>query len=255
MIKAIQKLFTTQINKQDQQSTQEQLNLAAAALLTEVMVADHNRKRVTEVVDGKTSAALEHQLHYIPGRENVEVVTLDMCDPFRKFARSFFPQADIVADKFHVLRLLNNPLNKTRKEITGDRRTLRIRRDLLRSRKNLDYFRKLELDRFLSYHSKLYELYHWKERLHSFYRIRGYDRAKEAFLSMVDEMASSPTAEIKRFRKTLLKWKNEILNYFKKRFTNARVEGFNNVAKTIKKRAYGFKSFENYRLRVLNACY
>lgn len=220
-----------------------------------VMVVNHNRRRVIEVVEGKTTAALENSLAYIPGRENTEVVTLDMCDPFRKFARTFFPQADIVADKFHVLRLLNTPLNKMRKEITGDRRTLTIRTDLLRNRKNMDYSRRREVDRFLSYHPKLEELYYWKEQLHTLYRTRGYERASEAYLFMLDEMARSKAPEIITLRKTLLKWKVEILNYFKKRYTNGRVEGFNNVAKTIKKRAYGFKSFENYRLRVLNACF
>lgn len=220
-----------------------------------VLIADHERKRVTEVVYGKTCAALESHLSYIPGRNRVEVVTLDMCDPFKKFAKSFFPQADLVADKFHVLRLLNNPLNRTRKEITGDRRTLKIRKDLLKSRKKLDYQRRRDLDRFLSYHPRLEELYYWKEKLHSFYRIHGYNRAHESYQFMLDEMGHSRNTEIIRLRKTLLKWKTEILNYFKKRYTNARTEGFNNVAKTIKKQAYGFKSFENYRLRVLNACF
>lgn len=220
-----------------------------------VMIVDHEHRRVNELVQGKTTAALENSLAYIPGRENVRTVTLDMCDPFRKFSRTFFPQAKIVADKFHVLRLLNGPINRTRKEITGDRRTLRIRKDLLRSRKKLDYARRRELDRFISYHPKLEEIYRWKERLHGFYRTRGVKRATRAYQGMLDEMARSPTEEIQRLRKTLLKWRVEILNYFEHRMTNARVEGFNNVAKTIKKRAYGFKSFENYRLRVLNACF
>ena len=61
-------------------------------------------------------------------------------------------------------------------------------------------------------------------------------------------------AEIKRLRRTLMRWRNEILNYFKNPITNARTEGFNNVAKVIKKSGYGFRSFPNYRLRLLNAC-
>ncbi|MBT3526362.1 MAG: ISL3 family transposase, partial [Bdellovibrionales bacterium] len=56
-----------------------------------------------------------------------------------------------------------------------------------------------------------------------------------------------------RLRKTLMKWRKEILNYFKTRITNARTEGYNNVAKSIIKRSYGFRNFNNYRLRVLNA--
>lgn len=220
-----------------------------------VVVADHRRRRVTEVVEGKTAAALEHQLAWIPGRENVRFVTLDLCDPFKNFARSFFPQAELVADKFHVLRLLNGPLNQARKSITGDRRTLKIRTDLLRNRKKLGYERRRDLDRFILNHPELYELYWWKERLAGFYRIRGQNRAKRALKKMLDEMAHSRLVAVQRLRKTLLKWRVEILNYFHTRLTNARVEGFNNVAKTVKKRGYGFRSFKNYRLRVLNACF
>ena len=98
-------------------------------------------------------------------------VALDLCDPFKKFAREHFPNADLIADKFHVLRLLNPSINRRRKTL----------------------------------------------------------------------------------RKTLMKWRFEILNYFKNRITNARTEGFNNVAKLYQKRAFGYKNFENYRLRLLNA--
>ena len=219
------------------------------------LVVDHKNRRPIELVEGKTTAVLDHQLSYIPGKENVQWVSLDLCDPFKNYVKGAFPNAKMVADKFHVLRLLNPALTIARKEVTGDRRTLKIRRLIQRSRKNLDYFERLELDRFLDYHSKLQELYEWKERLHSFYRIRGYKRAKQAFIFLVDEMARSRLKAIKTLRKTLLKWQDEILGYFHMRLTNARVEGFNNVAKTIKKQAYGFRSFKNYQLRVLNACF
>jgi transposase len=220
-----------------------------------VMVVDHRRKKPVEIVQGKTAAALEDQLSYIQGRENVKAVTLDLCDPFKKFAREHFPNAELVADKFHVLRLLNPALTKARKAVTGDRRTLKIRTDLQASRIDLPWERRSDLDRFILNHPELYEIYWWKERLAGFYRIRGHKRAEKALRKMLDEMAHSRLKAVKRLRKTLLKWKNEILNYFKTRLTNARVEGFNNVAKTVKKRGYGFRSFENYRLRVLNACF
>ena len=220
-----------------------------------VMVVDHRKKRAIEVVEGKSCAALESSLTHVSHRDRVKWVTLDLCDPFKKFARSYFPQAELIADKFHVLRLLNGPLNQARKAVTGDRRSLRIRTDLLRSRFKLDYKRKREIDRFLEPFDELREIYQWKERLHGFYRIRGAGRARRAMIKMLDEMALSEVNAIRRLRKTLKKWFQEILNYFKTRLTNARVEGFNNVAKTVKKRAYGFRSFKNYRLRVLNACF
>ena len=63
---------------------------------------------------------------------------------------------------------------------------------------------------------------------------------------MTDEMSFSHLKEIQTLRRTLLKWREEILNYFTTRLTNARTEGFNNKAKVVKRRAYGYKSFETH---------
>ena len=178
---------------------------------------------------------------------------LDLSDSYQSFARDFFPNADLVADKFHVLRLLTPHLNRRRKQITGDVRSNPVRRLLLMNRPRLDCFKRLALNRWLELHPELYELYWWKERMHSFYRIKSSQYAAKALTKMTDQMARSQLPEIKTLRRTLMKWRNEILNYFVTRLTNARTEGFNNVAKLIQKRSYGVKSFKMYRLKYLNA--
>lgn len=218
------------------------------------MIVDHDNKRLREVVAGKTGACLEYALSSIPGRENVELVSLDMSDSYKKFVCDFFPNAKMVADKFHVLRLLNGHINRRRKEITGDVRKNPVRKLLLRNRKSLNYFERLAMDRWLDENPDLKEIYLWKENLHSLYRCIGIRWAKRKLQKMLDMMAKSKLPEVLRLRKTLLKWRNEILNYFIYGLTNARVEGFNNVAKTVKKRSYGFRNFKNYRLRLLSAC-
>ena len=217
------------------------------------VIVDYNNKRIKELVHGKTAIGLKQNLSYIEGRENVKNVTLDMCDPFKKFAQEHFPNADIIADKFHVLRLLTPAINRRRKDVTGDVRSNPIRKLLLRNGHRLEYFEKKALWRWLDGAPALKEIYFYKEALHQLYRCKGYDRARRSFNNLVNEMAYSKLPEIIRLRKTLRKWKTEILNYFKTKLTNARTEGFNNVAKLYQKRAFGYKNFENYRLRLLNA--
>ena len=218
------------------------------------MIVDYDHKRVRELVYGKTTAELKDQLKEIPGRENVQYAVIDLCDPFKNFVREFLPNASLVADKFHVLRLLSPALLKKRYEIAGSRADLRAKRLLLMSSHKLDYFARLSIHRFLENHPEMHELYRWKERLHGFYRMRGYERAKAALTAMTDEMAHSTLSEIKTLRRTLVKWREEILNYFRTGLTNARTEGFNNRAKVVKRMGYGYRSFRNYRLRILSAC-
>ena len=217
------------------------------------VIVDYNNRRIKEVVHGKSSAGLMQDLAYIEGRYHVRNVCLDLCDPFKNFAREFFPKADIIADKFHVLRLLNPAINRRRKEITGDKRSNPVRKLLLRNGFKLEYFERKVLWQWLDQHPKLKEVYFYKEALHQLYRTKGHHKASRALAKLTDEMAYSNLPEIKTLRKTLMKWRNEILNYFKSRLTNARTEGFNNLAKLYQKRAFGYKNFQNYRLRLLNA--
>lgn len=217
------------------------------------MVVDYKNKRIFELIEGKASGDLFKALSHIPGRENVNWVNMDLCPPFRFFVKNFFPRANIVADKFHVVRLLHGAINRRRKQITGDKRTNPIRRLLLRNSFKLSYYERSAVYRWLEDHPDLKEIYHFKEALHGFYRVRGYERARKVLRKMCDRMGYSKLDEIKTLRRTLLSWREEILNYFRTGLTNARVEGFNNVAKLIKKKAYGYRSFKNYRLRVLNA--
>ena len=218
------------------------------------LIVDHKQKKVREIVEGKSHRSLEQSLEHIPGRENVEYVTIDLADSYKSFVKNFFPNAKIIADKFHVLRLITPTLNKKRIGITGDKRTHELRGMLLKNRTNLHYLDRIELDHWLNKYPELKEVYFAKEGLHTVYRSKGFNRAKQSLIRLIERLDKSQIKELQRLKRTLLRWSKEILRYFSNRLTNARVEAFNNSAKLVQKRAYGYKSFKNYRLRVLSAC-
>lgn len=218
------------------------------------LIVDFKNKKVMELVQGKTSAELKASLDHIGGKENVRNVVVDLCDPFKNFALETFPNARIIADKFHVLRLLTPALNRRRKAITGDRRSFVIRKLLLKNGYRLDYWTRRVINQWLEPYPELNEVYQYKEALHRFYRTKGYKKASRIMTHLTDSMALSKIPEILTLRKTLLKWRKEILAYFETGLTNGRTEGYNNLAKLIQRRAFGYKSFANYRLRLLNAC-
>ena len=100
----------------------------------------------------------------------------------------------------------------------------------------------------------LRELWAIKEAINRIYRIHSHDRAKHAFTRLTDAMAHSQLPEVLTLRNTLVRWRRDVLAYFVCRLTNARTEGCNGKAKLVLRRAYGYRSFDNYRLRFLNAC-
>jgi transposase len=85
--------------------------------------------------------------------------------------------------------------------------------------------------RWLDRYPAIREVYTYKEALHRLCRIRGYRRARKAFIRLTDQMANSTLPEIKTLRSTPLRWRTEILAYFAHPITNGRTEGFNNKAK------------------------
>ena len=143
---------------------------------------------------------------------------------------------------------------KAGKDIHGHRQELQTRRKLLRSRCKLDYFMRTDVDRYLKDHPKLNELYRWKEKLFEVYRIKGYGRAQKAYEKMLEGMKNSQLEEVQKLLRTFKRWKHEILRYFENGYTNAFTERMNGTGKLVQRRAFGYKSFRNYRLRTLSAC-
>lgn len=216
---------------------------------------DLKRRRLFEMCLGKDKKSIIEQIKHIPGRENVKVVVIDMSNGYRSLIKEFFPNAIIIADKFHMLRLITPALLKVRKNIHGHRQDLQRRRLLLKNREDLDYFVRSDVDEYLKEHPELDELYRAKERLREVYRCRGYRIAKINLERLINQMILSPLEAVQRLRSTLIKWKDEILNYFENKWTNGFTEATNGSAKALQRRARGYKNFVNYRLKTLNACF
>lgn len=221
---------------------------------------DYNNKRVKDLVLGKSIWDLKNSsIAEIPGRENVKNVVLDLSPTFRSFAKDFFPNAKLVADKFHVVKLMHPLIHELRKEVIEKeklvgKRTNPIIRLLLRYRNKLEYYQKRVIDSFLELSPALKEVYWFQQRLYRFYRIKGLNQARAALISLLDDMARSKIKEVVSYRNTFRSWHQEILNYFSTKLTNGRTEGYNRKAKLIQPCAYGFRSFKNYRLKLLYSC-
>ena len=222
---------------------------------------DYTNKRMKEVVLGKAIGDLMcDRIKAIPGRENVKNVIVDLSPTFRSFVKDFFPNARIIADHFHVVKLMHPLIHQMRKEIVEKlgiekKRKNPIVRLLLTYRKKLQYHQRSALDKFLKLAPELEELYWYQQKLYRIYRIKGYNKAKKMLIQLTDEMCKSKNKRIVSYRNTLRSWHEEILNYFSTGgLNNGRTEGYNRKAKLIQRCAYGFRSFKNYRLKLLYSC-
>ena len=113
-------------------------------------LVDLRNHKVFDVVLGRTEASLGAYLRRLPGREKVAVVVMDLSETYRRIVQKYFPNAKIVADRFHVIRWVNHQFQKTWGDFDPEARKSRGLLSLIRRHPwNLKPEQKQNLDRYL----------------------------------------------------------------------------------------------------------
>lgn len=209
-----------------------------------------------EVLANDTDAIIENFLMNLPGRREIEVVTMDMTDRFRRIVTAVLPQAAIVADRWHVIKTANETMTKARvayqKTLSKDAGLeIQRARGLFQTRYRKLKENRLLFDGMLKNCEDLAEVYWIKER---FLSIWDHTSREAATTALHDWRASVPADLEERFKKTLnasVEWENEILNFFDhSRLTNAKTERVNRDLKGIERLGSNYK-FDKIRNRAL----
>lgn len=218
---------------------------------------DLKNHKVFDVKLGRSEPSLRRYLRAIEGRNHVRVVVMDLSETYRSIARHYFPEATIVADRFHVVRLINQHFLKAwQKHHPEGRRDRGLLSLMRRHQWNLSNEQQVNLMDYLADFPALQAIYNAKQRLVRYMLLKTITirHAKEkipGFLELLAQLADSP---LRALAKTLKSWIEPIVAMWRFRKSNSITEGFHNKMEMISRRAYGFRNFENYRLRVLTHC-
>ena len=221
---------------------------------------DLKNRRVFDISPGRSEAELAGYLRGLRGREHVRIACIDLSSSYRALIRRWFPRAVIVADRFHAIRVAGVHLMRVARQLVPQLGWNRGWLALLRSRYDrLDPEHKQRLEVLLAHHPALRAVYELKERLCALLRLKLQSkRACRAhiaqLLELIDTLRQSGLEAALTLAKTLSDWSVEIGRMWRFSRTNAVTEGFHRKMKLIQRRAYGFKSFSNYRLRVIAQC-
>ncbi|KKB96839.1 Transposase, partial [Candidatus Arcanobacter lacustris] len=214
------------------------------------------KNKIFDVVKGKSARDLEGYLRSLEGREKVRVVCIDMSDSYHSIIRKWFPNAKIVADRFHVIRLINYYFIKQAQAIDPETKHKRgIIRLLRMHQKNMNIDQKARFDKYLENHLTIASMYEFKEKLVTCLLEKQQTKEKckgliPVFLKSIEHLKLSGFELLKTLGNTLDDWKDEIARMWRFTKSNGITEGFHRKMKLNQRRAYGFKNFENYRLRV-----
>ncbi|UXE58853.1 MAG: ISL3 family transposase [Woronichinia naegeliana WA131] len=205
------------------------------------VIDSHQQDKIIEVL-------MEKELEV---REGVEQVSVDMWGGFPKVIEKVFPNAVIVTDRFHVMKALNEELNKIRKQTKLNVKIKGEKWLLLKNKKDLKEEELEKLELVLKQSARLRKAYEYKESFREIYeKVNDKEEGRLKFTEWLENAKSIYTDVISTIRRNL----DSICNYFLSRTTNGAMEGINNRLKLIKRQAYGFMNFDNMRNRFL-ACF
>ena len=221
---------------------------------------DLKRRRVFDISPGRSEPELAGYLRSLRGRERVQIVCIDLSNTYRALIRRWFPRAVIVADRFHAIRMVGLHLLKLARQLCPELGWNRAWLGLLRRRSDrLDPGQRERLTKLLSTHPALAGIYELKDKLHRLLSLKTQSKDNcrhhiRTLLGLITTLRDSGLEPAVTLAKSLSEWTEEIVRMWRFTRTNGITEGFHRKMKLIQRRAYGFRSFSNYRLRVIAQC-
>ena len=232
---------------------------------------DFEKLNIITVLEGRTQAIIRnHFLRYNRVvRCQVKIITMDMFSPYYDLARQLFPNAKIVLDRFHIVQHLSRAMNRLRIQIMNrfDRKSHEYKA-LKRYWKLIQQdSRKLSDRRFyrptfrshLTNNEILEKLLAYSQELRKHYELyqlllfHFQEKQTDNFFELIEETISCVNPIFQTVFKTFLKDKDKIMNALELPYSNAKLEATNNLIKVIKRNAFGFRNFDNFKTRILIA--
>lgn len=224
------------------------------------VVADLVKKRVLYVCKGKDSSTVTQFVtdfkEHKGDPDKIKIVTCDMSLGFKKGIRENFENSRQVIDKFHVIKHINEAVDKVRKTEVKDNPLLRNTKYIwLKNEENLTEKQKKKKEALSKKRLKTSRACGMKETLQSIYEECGTrEEAQIALKKLHNWLTHSRLEPMKDFAKLLKNHIEDILNYFDYKYTNAILEGMNSIIQNIKRRARGFKNDDYFSTMIYLVC-
>lgn len=221
---------------------------------------DLRNGKVFDVTLGRSEISLSRYLSGLKERHRVKIVVIDLSETYRSIIKKYFPNAKIVTDRFHVVRLINYYFQKIWQSLDPKSKNNRGLLSLMRRHPwHLSEDQKSMLQKYLDSIQGLAPIYESRTQLLKLMLLKklSWSEARQKiheFLQILSHLTDCPLEALKTLGKTLNSWKEEILRMWRVSWNNGMTEGFHTKMEMISRRAYGFRNFQNYRLRVIALC-
>jgi transposase len=195
-----------------------------------------------------------------PSGAKIEAVAMDMSVAYRGAVSAHMPDAKIVFDHFHVIKLFNDKLSELRRELYREATDMMQKKVLkgtrwllLKNPENLDEEQdeKRRLKEALKLNEPLATAYYLKDDLRRFWDQPGKRFATTFLDGWIRRAETSGIRVLQQMAKTLAAHRSGLLAYYEVMISSGPMEGTNNKIKTMKRQAYGFRDMEFFKLKIL----
>lgn len=232
---------------------------------------DFETKKIITILENRTQTTIRnHFFKYSKeARNSVKVVTVDMSGSYIPMIPKLFPKAKIVIDRFHIVQHMSRALNHTRIQLMTqfDKKSLEYRalkyywKSVLKdSRKlSLNSFRSRTFGETLTPKECLTEIFHLVPELKGYYDLYQFllfhlqEKNADYFFDLIEEALPHLNQTFKTALRTILHHKQHVINAIELPYSNAKLEATNKLIKDIKRNAFRFRNFDNFKKRIFIA--
>jgi transposase len=219
------------------------------------VVADHDSKKVVYVTEGKSADTIEEFAEYIDSKggsaNNIKRTSIDMSPAFISGIMEYLPYSQIVFDKFHVMKMLNEAMDKTRKSEQKIHTGIQRSRYLwLKNDENLNA-EQIELRSNLSdAYPTIGQAYRLKVLFKEIWTYSTVKGIKHFFKQWKSEAVKLKNQFFIDFSKTIERHWYGVESYIMEELSNGLLEGINSKIQLAKRRARGYRNMENFKMMI-----
>lgn len=223
------------------------------------LVIDLESGRIVWVAQGKGTEALRKFWRALRlSKARIAAVTMDMSAAYWAAVAENLPDAAVVFDRFHIVKLVNEKLDDLRREMVREatglmKKTVKgIRYLLLMRRENVQEEKLPHLEEALKTNEPLNIGYLLKEALGLLWEQRSFKAMADFLKEWCQWAAESGVRQMQKLAKTLMLHAQGILNWWEHRISNGRMEGINNKIKTLLRQTYGLRDERYFTLKLFS---
>lgn len=212
---------------------------------------DLDQGRVIHVTEGKGKDTLQSIQEHLEGKgvdkHRIKQASLDLSPSFIAGIKESFPSAEITFDRFHVVKLLNEAMDKVRKAERKEHEALKGHKyTFLKNRENLSEAKQQALAEMIQLYPTLGEAYRLKVLFNDLWDMPD-KPAAHAFLEQWHaEVEQTKIPAFMKFAKTVKAHWNGIVHFVESHLSNGILEGINHKVQLAKRRARGFRNLDNF---------